>query len=97
MPKPIIRIEFPCIGATYAHEDYGVYRYDEFPRYSVLAGQQRRTFLASFSTLSEAQHAYPQAEWSGDGTGYREITIPREAPEWFDPANAGETWDDTDY
>lgn len=87
-------IEYPMIGATYQHGEYGVYRYDTYPESSVLAGQERRSFIDSFPTLAEAQAEYPEAEWNGDGTGYREIVIPRDPPEWFDPANAGETWDD---
>lgn len=89
-------IEYPSAGATYSHNEYGVYRYDVFPEYSVLAGQVRRAFLDSFPTLTEAQAAYPSAEWHGPGSGYREIVIPNEPPEWFDPADAGENWDE-DY
>jgi hypothetical protein len=28
-----------------------------------------------------------------DGSAYRDIPIPRDPPEWFDPEVAGETWD----
>jgi hypothetical protein len=88
-------IEYPMTGATYSRDEYGVYEYGIYPESSVLAGQERRSFIDSFPTLAEAQSAYPDAEWQ-DGSGYREIVIPHEPPEWFDPGNAGETWDD-DY
>lgn len=91
MPHTVI--EFPMTGATYHHEEYGVYRYDVYPESSVLAGQERRSLLDRFPSLAEARAAYPDAEWNGEGSGFREIVIPREPPEWFDPANAGETWD----
>lgn len=86
-------IEYPCSGETYEHEEYGVYEYDTYPENSVLAGQECRRFLDRFPTLAEAQHNYPDAEWWA-GSGYREIVIPHEPPEWFDPSIAGETWDD---
>ena len=89
-------IEYPMIGATYSHDDYGVYEYGTYEESSVLAGQEKRSFRASFSTLAEAQAAYPTAQWYGEGTGYREITIPHTPPEWFDPANAWEPWDEDD-
>lgn len=89
-------IEFPAVGKTYHHEEYGVYRYDEYPRGSVLEGQERRTFLGRYDSLEEAKEHHPDAKWSGPGSGYREIYIPRTPPEWFDPADAGETWDE-DY
>ncbi len=57
------RLEFPSRGATYDRDEYGVSEYTEFPSSSVLAGQQRRQFLASFATLDEARAAYPDARW----------------------------------
>ena len=62
-----IRIEYPSRGATYSSDEYGVYRYDTYPRSSVLAGQQRRQFLGTFETLEQAQAEYPSAELSGCG------------------------------
>jgi hypothetical protein len=67
MAKQDIRIEYPSLGTTYADNAYGVYAYDEYPRHSVLAGQQRRKFLDSFETLEEAQAKYPHAELCGCG------------------------------
>lgn len=88
-------IEYPSAGATYSRDEYGVYEYDTYPETSVLAGQERRRFLDSFPTLAEARAAYPDAEYT-DGSGYREIHIPKTPPEWFDPLNAGERWSE-DY
>lgn len=66
---PDIRIEFPSRGATYSRQVYGVYSYDRYPRSSVLAGQQRRTFLDSFETLAEAKAKFPAAKVV-NGCGY---------------------------
>lgn len=68
--SPEIRIEFPASGATYNEPKYGVYKYDEWPDSSVLAGQQRRQYLGTYETLEEAQAAYPTAEFT-PGCGYR--------------------------
>lgn len=87
-------IEYPSAGATYSHDEYGVYRYDEYPDGSVLAGRQRRTFLDSFDTLAEARAAHPGAAWHGAMSGYVDQPIPASPPEWFDPEAAGETWAD---
>lgn len=89
-------IEYPASGKTYSHDEYGVYRYDTYPESSVLAGQERRSFIDSFPTLAEARAAFPDAEWNGEGSGYREIFIPETPPAWFDPSAAGERWED-DY
>lgn len=64
------QIEFPMRGETYAREQYGVYEYDTHPASTLLAGQQRRTFLDSFETLDEAKNAYPEATFV-EGSGYR--------------------------
>jgi hypothetical protein len=56
-----IQIEFPCVGQTYARNEYGVYEYGVYPRSSVLAGQTRRVFLDSFESLTAARAAYPGA------------------------------------
>ena len=65
--KTNIRIEYPSRGTTYAKDEYGVYEYGKYPRSSVLAGQTRRVFLDSFSTLEEARAEYPEASLCGCG------------------------------
>lgn len=88
-------IEYPAVGATYRHDEYGVYEYGTYPESSVLAGQERRSCLGTFPTLAEARAEFPAAEYT-DGSGYREIHIPEAPPDWFDPEAAGERWND-DY
>jgi hypothetical protein len=98
MSKAYETIEYPATGAEYSHDEYGVYRYSEYPRGSVLEGQERRQSLGVYPTLAEAQATHPDARWEGDGaSGYRDTPIPRTAPEWFREDDIGETWDDTDY
>ncbi len=65
--KEDLRIEYPCKGATYSRPQYGVYKYDTYPRSSVLAGQQRRVFMDSFDTEEQALAAYPKAKRTGCG------------------------------
>jgi hypothetical protein len=90
--KPYETIEFPATGATYSHDEYGVYRYSTYERGSVLEGQEKRSALGTYPTLEEAQLEHPDAEYTG-GSQYREITVPHTPPEWFDPSAMGETWD----
>ena len=54
-------------GATYNSNKPTVYKYDEYPDYSVLAGQVRRSYLGSFDTVEEAKKFCPEAELSGCG------------------------------
>lgn len=91
-----LRIE-PERGAEYDHDgEFAMYEYGVYPEGSVLAGQERRRFRdGGFTSAAEAKAAYPEATVAG-GSGYREIVIPRTPPPWFDPANAGETWDSDD-
>ena len=86
-----IRIEFPSKGATYYNECYGVYKYDTWPSNSVLAGEERRTYLEEFNTLEEAQAKYPKAEVV-DHSCFRPLVMSSTAPDWFDPLDAGEEW-----
>jgi hypothetical protein len=95
------QIEYPCvsIGGT-RRDEYAIYEYGEYESWSVLAGQEKRSFIASFETLEFAREQYPEAATDGGkafpprmvGPAY----IPVEPPEWFDPMDAGEHWDE-DY
>ena len=67
-----IRIEFPSVGTTYSRPEYGVYEYSEYEDWSVLAGRERRVWLAGFVTLAEAVQAYPDADSIAVGPGFRE-------------------------
>jgi hypothetical protein len=91
-------IEYPATGATYSHEEYGVYRYSTYERGTVLEGQEKRSALGTYPTLKAAQADHPDARYAGDdASGYREITIPHTPPAGFRSDDIGETWDDTDY
>jgi len=73
-----------------------VYGHGEYEASSVLAGQYRRCFLDVFPSVEEAQRAYPDAEVSGS-TKFVSDLAARDfenspAPDWFDPADAGEEW-----
>jgi len=67
-------IEQASRGATYQHDEntFTVYELGVYPRSSVLAGQQSRTFLDSFNSLAEAQKVYPDAEFTPGQSSYRE-------------------------
>lgn len=78
--------------------EFAVYGHDTYPRSSVLAGRHRRTFLDSFESPEAAAEAYPEAdaiEWSSRAPDHDDPLGPNPAS-WFDPAAAGERWDD-DY
>lgn len=62
---------------------------------SVLAGQEFRQLVQPFDTVEEAQAAYPDAILNLDGER-PEVYIPVNPPNWFDPTDAGEYWDE-DY
>lgn len=70
--KPVedLRIEYPSAGATYCDYEYGVYKYDRYPKSSVLGGQVRRQFLGSYLTEELAKAAHPNALPAA--CGYRE-------------------------
>lgn len=90
-----LRIE-QARGETYAHDDYAVYSYSEYEPWSVLAGQVKRSYVdGGFATVADAKAAYPHAVESG--CGYQPLNLPHTPPAWFDPANAGEAWDEDDY
>ena len=66
--KPYQTIEQGSRGATYRNtsDTFTVYEHSTYPRHSVLAGQHRRVFLDEFTSLEDAQKAYPKAQVSGD-------------------------------
>jgi hypothetical protein len=74
--------------------NYAVYRHSIYES-GMLEGEPRREFLDGFDTLEEAQEKYPEAELV-HGSTYVDYVIPHVAPPDFDPADAGERWDD-DY
>ncbi len=80
-------------------EQHEVYAHGTYPDSSVLAGQYRRVCLAVYSTLQEAQEAYPWAEVQGGllPASWVAPRVPQSPPAWFDPADAGENWSEEDY
>lgn len=73
--------------------------YGEYGPTSVLAGQFRRVFIDSWESLDAAKASFAETDLARLSTV--EVNIPAEvphtAPEWFDPADAGEAWGENDY
>ena len=49
-------------------DTFVVYGWDEYPTYSVLAGQSRKCYIESYKTLEAAQAAFPEANISNQWT-----------------------------
>lgn len=82
-------------GLSYSSSTFAVYRYDEYPRGSVLEGQVRRHYVeGGFRTIDAAQERYPEADVSGPVAPRAEV--PPVPPVTFDPGYAGESWDEQD-
>jgi len=80
---------------------FNVYSHSIYGRESVIAGQQRRQFVARYDTVAEAQADKPDATviegttkpWRSGNESLAELSgLPECPPAWFDPADAGETW-----
>jgi hypothetical protein len=96
------QIEFPAVTTGGSRRDeYAVYEYGEYEPWSVLAGQERRSFIDSYETLKEARLNHPEADTDGGNAfppnAIGPLYIPRDPPEWFDPMDAGEAWGEDDY
>lgn len=101
------QIEYPAVTSGGSRRDeYAVYEYGEYEPWSVLAGQEKRSFVGSYETLAEAMLMHPEAETQRNEDGARfafpphmtgPAYIPKEPPEWFDPLDAGEAWGEDDY
>ena len=72
---------------------YIVWGHGEYESTSVLAGAPLRQLVESFPTLEEAQAEWPGAEVLDHSTRVP-YTLPPSPPDWFDPADAGEQWDE---
>ena len=70
-----------------------VWGHGEYGESSVLAGAPLRQLMESFPTLEEAQAEWPGAEVLDHSTRVP-YTLPPTPPAWFDPADAGEQWDE---
>ena len=72
-----------------------VYRHDVYPDSSVLAGQDRRAFVEMFETVEDALVVGHSTRRHSAGDSLADLSgLPSEPPSWFDPAAAGERWDD---
>lgn len=88
MAKTTLSIEF-------AHSNYWLCQRGVYDRSSVLAGQDFRQLCKPYDSLEEAKADNPGVTVDLDGCR-PETFIPQNAPDWFDPADAGECWDE-DY
>jgi len=74
-----------------------VWEHSIYPLSSVLAGQTRHVRVEKFSSVQEAQDAYPSAKhiepFSHAFNREASASFARSpAPDWFDPNDAGEQW-----
>lgn len=86
-------IEYPSVHNTFTEDAYGVFEYGTYEDSSVLAGQEKRSCLGTYATLSEAQIDWPDVKYV-EGSGYVDRPISRTPPEWFDESAIGERWND---
>lgn len=86
-------------------EGFAVYGHGTYPESSVLAGQPSRSCLDMGDTLDALRAEWPHAEVidhstkpfrTGNETLAELSGLPPTPPAWFDPAAAGERWDE-DY
>ena len=79
-------------------DNFIVFGHGEYPEDSVLAGQYARCAIDTFNTLEEASKAYPKASILERSTRIPSswISMSDIPPSWFDPADAGERWNE-DY
>lgn len=76
-------------------KEFVVYEVGVEPEHSVRAGLEFRRWMDSYNTYMDAHKAFPTAVFCECGMG----DLPEMssvAPSWFDPADAGESWDE-DY
>jgi len=95
--RDLTQFDYLTLEVQHEYGTFGVFGHGEYERSSVCYGQQRRVFLDSFDTHEEAQTEYPEAETSCCTRVNDPMSLmPTAAPDWFDPANAGETWHEDD-
>lgn len=79
-------------------ETFWVWGHSIYDRGSVLAGRPKRRRVKAFDTLALAQADHPSAKVYGFAASHAQnqddmAAFAREpAPDWFDPADAGEEW-----
>ena len=70
-----------------------VWGHGEYGSTSVLAGSSLRQWFGAYVNVSAALTHYPRASVLDYSTKI-EFTIPHNPPDCFDPADAGERWDE---
>jgi hypothetical protein len=70
-----------------------VWEHGEYGPASVLAGNPLRRWVRSYPTVEKAKADWPRARVLDHSTRVP-VTVSHTPPDWFDPANAGERWDD---
>ena len=79
---------------TGAIVEFWLLEVDEYPEHSMLAGQERRTFMKCFGTLDKAKEWCPGAEFLGRDRVLSTPIVPDYLP--IDKSLASERWDE-DY
>jgi len=71
--------------------------YGTYPESSILAGQPKQQRIEYWSDVETALLECPMVGHRIDGTGNLPssmlVTVSDVAPDWFDPADAGECWE----
>lgn len=93
----------------HGEDKYAIYGYGVYPDSSILAGQFRKVFIEWCDDLEHAerrsetlngfskQTAECPSTHRDDAEALSELSgLPKFPPDWFDPSDAGERWDD-DY
>jgi len=76
---------------------YAVYLHGTYPSGSVLSGTPYRGYEEGGNDLLELRLAHPKATVLDHSTRVHGNPLPKNAPSWFDPGDAGEVWDEDDY
>jgi hypothetical protein len=85
---------------TIEPDGYGevsVYGWGEYERSSVLAGQQRKSFMDSFATAAEALVAYPDAAVHGGTVDAAPISLMHLPDREMNAYEEESYWDGDDY
>jgi len=62
------KVDYHTINIDAAYGTVSVYAWSTYPKHSVLAGQARKIYVQSYSTIEEAHAAYPDANISSKWT-----------------------------
>jgi hypothetical protein len=89
----MIKVESTCIEPA---QDNGYWFCEDghYPEDSVLAGQDAHCKVKWYATLEEAAEAHPEAEIQVYAYPREPVILPDCSPAGFDPAYAGETWNE---